>query len=59
MTHNLILKVKKFQLSSAKRFGTVEEKPPGGFRPAKDHGKNHMKDRPFLVRHFLRNRRLR
>ena len=28
MTHKLILKVKKFQLSSAKRFGTVEEKPP-------------------------------
>ena len=30
MTHKLILKVKQFQLSSAKRFGTVEEKPPGG-----------------------------
>ena len=27
MTHKLILKVKKFQLHSAKRFGTVEEKP--------------------------------
>ena len=27
MTDKLILKVKKFQLSSAKRFGTVEEKP--------------------------------
>ena len=34
MTHKLILKVRKFQLSSAKRFGTVEEKPPGGgFHP--------------------------
>ena len=30
MTHKLILKVKKFQLSGAKRSGTVEEKPPGG-----------------------------
>ena len=30
MTHKLILKVKKFQLSNAKRFGTVEEKPRGG-----------------------------
>ena len=29
MTHKLILKVKKFQLSSAKRFGTVEEKLRG------------------------------
>ena len=29
MTHKLILKVKKFQLFSAKRFGTVEETPPG------------------------------
>ena len=28
MTHKLILKVKKFQLSGAKRFGTVEGKPP-------------------------------
>ena len=27
MTHKLMLKVKKNQLSSAKRFGTVEEKP--------------------------------
>ena len=25
---------------------------------AKDHGKNYMKDRPPLVRHFLRNRLL-
>ena len=33
MTHKLILKVKKFQLSGAKRFGTVEEKPPGGWIP--------------------------
>ena len=33
MTHKLILKVKKFQLSGAKRFGTVEEKPPGGSPP--------------------------
>ena len=30
MTHKLILKVKKSQLSGAKRFGTVEETPPGG-----------------------------
>ena len=30
MTHKLILKVKKSQFSGAKRFGTVEEKPPGG-----------------------------
>ena len=30
MTHKSILKVKKFQLSSAKRSGTVEEKCPGG-----------------------------
>ena len=30
MTHKLILKVKKFQLSGAIRFGTVEGKPPGG-----------------------------
>ena len=30
MIHKLILKVKKFQLSGAKRFGKVEEKPPGG-----------------------------
>ena len=29
MTHKLILKVKTFQLSNAKRFGTVEEKPYG------------------------------
>ena len=29
MTHKLILNVKQFQLSGAKRFGTVEEKPPG------------------------------
>ena len=29
MTHKLILKVNKFQLSSAKHFSTVEEKPPG------------------------------
>ena len=29
MTHTLILKVKTFQLSGAKHFGTVEEKPPG------------------------------
>ena len=28
MTHKLILKVKTVQLSSAKSFGTVEEKPP-------------------------------
>ena len=28
MTHKLILKVKKLQLSSVKRFGTVEENPP-------------------------------
>ena len=35
MTHKLIFKVKKFQLSIAKRFGTVEEKPPGGgFHPS-------------------------
>ena len=27
MTDKLVLKVKKFQLSCAKRFGTVEEKP--------------------------------
>ena len=33
MTHKLILKVKTFQLSGAKRFGTVEEKPPGGVDP--------------------------
>ena len=31
MTHKLILKVKKFQFSSAKRFGTVEENLQGGF----------------------------
>ena len=38
MTHKLILKVKTFQLSFAKRFGTVEEKPPeGGFHPSKYH----------------------
>ena len=30
MTHKLILKVKKFQLCSAKNFGTVEENLPGG-----------------------------
>ena len=30
MTHTVILKVKKFQVSSAKHFGTVEKKPPGG-----------------------------
>ena len=29
MTHKLILKVKKFQLSSAKCFGTVKEKLQG------------------------------
>ena len=29
MTHKLILKFKKFQLSSANRFDTVEETPPG------------------------------
>ena len=29
VTHKLILKVKKFQIFSAKSFGTVEEKPPG------------------------------
>ena len=33
MTHKLILKVKKFQLSGAKCFGTVEEKPAGGWIP--------------------------
>ena len=33
MTNKLILKVKKFQLCGAKRFGTVEEKPPGGSIP--------------------------
>ena len=34
MTHKFILKVKTFQLSSAKRDGTVEENPPeGGFQP--------------------------
>ena len=34
MTHKLILKVKTFQLSSAKRFGTVEENLQGGaFHP--------------------------
>ena len=33
MTHKLILKVQKFQLSSAKRLGAVEEKPPGGWIP--------------------------
>ena len=32
MNHKLILKVTRFQLSSAERFGTVEEKPPG-FNP--------------------------
>ena len=31
MTQKLILKVKKFQLSSAKRFRTVEENLPGGW----------------------------
>ena len=30
MTRKLILKVKKFQLSIAKSFVTVEEKPQGG-----------------------------
>ena len=30
MTHQLVLKVQKFQLSSAERFGTMEEKPPEG-----------------------------
>ena len=35
MTHKLILKVKKFRLSSVKRFGTVEQKPPEvGFHPS-------------------------
>ena len=29
MTHKLILKVKKFQLSGAKQFGTVEENLQG------------------------------
>ena len=29
MTHKLILKVKMFQLSSAKHFGTAGGKPPG------------------------------
>ena len=33
MTHKLILKVKKFQLSGAKRFGTVEENLQGGGIP--------------------------
>ena len=34
VTHKLILKVEKFQLSSAKGFGTVDEKPSGGeFQP--------------------------
>ena len=33
MTHKLILKVKKFQLSSAKGFGTMDEKPPGDSNP--------------------------
>ena len=33
MTHKLILKVKMFQLCHAKRFGTAEEKPPGGCNP--------------------------
>ena len=31
MTYKLMLKVKKFQLPSAKRFGTVEENLQGGF----------------------------
>ena len=33
MTHTLILKVKKLQLSGAKRFGTVEENLQGVFPP--------------------------
>ena len=33
MTHKLILKVKMFQLCSAKRFGTAGGKPPGGCNP--------------------------
>ena len=33
MVHKLILKIKKFQLSGAKCFGTVEEKPPAGWTP--------------------------
>ena len=33
MTHKLILKVKKFQLSSTKRFGTIEETPQGRWIP--------------------------
>ena len=33
MTDKLILKVKKFQLSSAKRFGTVEENLLGWIPP--------------------------
>ena len=34
MTHKLILKVKMFQLFIAKRFGTMQEKPPGIPTPA-------------------------
>ena len=30
ITHKLILKGKKFQFFTAKHFGTVKEKPPGG-----------------------------
>ena len=30
MTHKLVLKVKNFQLSTAKRLGTVEENLQGG-----------------------------
>ena len=38
MTHKFILKVKTFQLSSAKHDGTVEENPPGGgFQSPKYH----------------------
>ena len=33
LTHKLVLKVKKFSLSSAKCFGTIEEKPSGGRPP--------------------------